>query len=283
MSEKTLEVQGQVLDLQVETIVPNPYQPREHFDEAALNDLAASIKAQGLQQPVIVRVHPQEADKYQLVMGERRLRAHKLLGLATIHGIVRAYTDEQMQELALIENLQRDDLKLMEEARSLHKLQERLGSVQSVADKIGKSLSYVTRRLMLLGLPGEVQTMIDEEKILAAHADVIIDVEGVENQIEAAKLAAKLNLPANQLRGRMLKHIKPKGGNGGSNGVVKFGLLSSTVVRLYDAVDGFDFGMLRDENKRDTLRKQIKLLQASLEKALENLDLPVEEDGGSED
>lgn len=274
MTEPVLEVQGQsVIELPVGKIVANRYQPRERFDEELLKELAASIKEHGLQQPIVVRVHPQQEGNYELVMGERRLRATKLLGLTTIHAIIREYTDEQMQELALIENIQRDDLGIMEEARSLLKLQERLGSVQLVADKVSKSVGHVTRRIALLGLPAEVQVMIDEGKIVAAHAEVILDVEGPDHQIEAARWAAKLNLSAATLHGRMLKHMKPKASNGpgASAGVVKYSVLSATLMRLFEAVVGFNFPMLRDENKRGTLKKQMNLLRGKLDSALGQL------------
>lgn len=279
---ETLEVQGQVVELQLDKIVANPFQPRQRFDEDKIKELASSIEAQGLQQPIVVRVHPSDEGMYQIVMGERRWRAHKQLGRATIACIIRQYADEQMHELALIENLQRDDLTIMEEARSLLGLLEKHEVLQTVADKISKSITFVTRRLALLDLPSEVQAMLDEGKILPTHADVILDIEGAENQLKAAEMAAKLNLTAVQLHGRMLRHIKPKeNGNGGGGGsVVKFQHVSGGVVRLYDAIEGYDFSMLRDANKRETLKRQITLLQSSLEGAITKLDLPIE--GGEE-
>jgi len=275
VAERTQE---QVLDLPVEKIVPNPYQPRERFDEGALKDLADSIKAQGLQQPIIVRNHPDIEGTYQVVMGERRLRAHRLLERMTIKAIVRETSDDQMEILALTENLQRDDLTIMEQARALSKLTERFETLQAIADEIGKSVTYVTKRLALLELPGEIQDMLDNGKILPTHADVILEIEGADNQLEAAKMAAKLNLTADQLHGRMLRHMKPKGGEGAgrTGGVVKFAHVSGGMVRLYDALEGFDFSMLRDGTKRETLKRQIGLLQGSLETATAKLNEPFE-------
>lgn len=280
---ETLEIQGQqIVELPVGKIVPNPFQPRQHFDEEKIRELAASIRAQGLQQPIVVRKHPTEPGTYQIVMGERRWRAHKLLELATVPSIIREYADEAMHELALIENLQRDDLTIMEEARSLLGLVEKHEVLQTVADKIGKSITFVTRRLALLDLPSEIQVMLDEGKILPTHADVILDIEGAENQLKAAEMVVKLNLTADKLHGRMLKHIKPKEGNGGGQGgVVKFQHVSGGVVRLYDALEGFEFEKLRDANKRETLKRQITLLQTSLTTAVEKLDMPIE--GGAEE
>ncbi len=280
---ETLEVQGQVVELQVDKITANPFQPRQRFDEDKIKELAASIQAQGLQQPIVVRVHPTDAGMFQIVMGERRWRAHKLLERATVPSIVREYGDEQMHELALIENLQRDDLTIMEEARSLLGLVEKHEILQTVADKIGKSITFVTRRLALLDLPSDVQVMLDDGKILATHADVILDIEGAENQLEAAKQAAKLNLTAAQLHGRMLRHMKPKeNGNGGGTGsIVKYGQVSGGVARLYDTVMDFNYPLLRDENKRQTLKQQMGLLREALDTALAKLEEPVE--GGADE
>ncbi len=283
MADQVMEATEQIQELRVDQITPNPYQPRERFDEAKLQELADSITEQGLQEPIVVRPNQSEPGQWQLVMGERRLRAFQLLGRETIPAIVREVESGKMEELALIENIQREDLTIMEEARSLAKLKERLGSLTLVAQKIGKekNLAYVSRRLALLELPQEIQLMIEEEKIRPVHADVILDIEGAHNQLEAAKLAAKLNLTAAQLHGRMLRHMKPKVAEGGpkSAGVVKFGHISGGVVRLYDAVEGFNFGMLRDADKREMLKRQLKLLKDSLDTAIAKLDLPVEELG----
>lgn len=278
--EGTLEVQGQqVVELLVDKIVPNPHQPRERFDEEALRELAASIKEKGVFQPVVVRVLSEVDGTYELVVGERRLRACKLISKETIPAIVRDISPIESREISLIENLQRDDLTLMEEARSLLGLVEQHEVLQTVADKIGKSITYVTRRLALLALPAEIQAMLDEGKILPTHADVILDIEGAENQLKAAEMAAKLNLTAAQLHGRMLRHMKPKeNGNGtSSGGVVKFQHVSGGIARLYDAVMDFNYSMLRDPNKRQTLKQQMTLLLRSLEGALAKLELPIEE------
>lgn len=292
MEQSVLEaqVQGQVVELPVGKITPNPHQPRQRFDEEALQELGASIREKGVFQPVVVRLLNATEGTYELVVGERRLRACKLIEKETIPAIIRDISPEESRELALIENLQRDDLTIMEEARSLLGLFEQYAVMQTVADKIGKSITYVTRRLALLELPLEIQTMLDDGQILATHADVILEVEGQENQLNAARWAAKLNLSAAQLHGRMLKHMKPKPENGGSRGgVVKFGYVSGGVARLYDAVVYFNYAMLRDPNKRQTLKQQMTLLYSAIENALAKLDEPVEdtgelsEDGASEE
>lgn len=270
--------QQTVAEIPIESIRPNPYQPRTHFDQKKLQELADSIKESTLGQPITVR--PLDgAGTYELVIGERRLRAFELLRRETIPAVIRQFTPEQSRELTLVENLQREDLTPIEEARGLMSLADHYGgNIAEVARKVGISAPTVSKKIALLSLPPELQEMIETGKVNVAQAEVILEIEEKERQIQAARVAYKLNLSANQLRGRMQQHLKKKReGSERKSDSVKFSHVSGTLVRLYDAIDKFDFNLLRDPNKRLTLRKQIELVQRTLKDAAEKLSEPIEE------
>lgn len=148
-------------EIRIDRIVPNPHQPRRNFDEEALAELAASIRTHGVVQPVIVR---RDADGYTLIAGERRLRASKLAGLTTMPAIVRDYNEEAAAEVALVENLQREDLNPVEEGRAYRRLMETYGYTQEkLAGIVGKSRPYVANLLRILALPEEVLARLEEE------------------------------------------------------------------------------------------------------------------------
>lgn len=272
-----LQQTNAVVEIPVEMISPNPHQPRKNFDLTALRELADSIQEHGIQQAIVVRVLDREAGTYELVMGERRLRACKLLEMATIPAVIREeMTDETSQELALIENLQRDDLTPIEEAKSLAELAERYDNdLKQVAERVSKSEIYIGDRIALLGLPEEVQTQIDHGQINLAQAKVILELEAAV-QIEAANRVIKLNLTANELRGRMQRFLKKDqdgSGRGPSkSGGVTYNQLTTILVRLYDGLDSYDFSILGDQNKRTTLKKQMTLIQRALDSALNQLE-----------
>lgn len=147
-----------VIDLKVSTIKPNPYQPRHHFDQKALEDLAHSIKNSGVFQPIIVRQPDPEVESFELLTGERRLRASKIAKQPTIPAIIRSANEEQMMEIAVMENLQREDLTTLEEAEAYNMLMSRLDLTQAqVATRLGKSRPYIANYLRILGLPTEVK------------------------------------------------------------------------------------------------------------------------------
>jgi ParB family chromosome partitioning protein len=171
------ERDAEIVTLDIDALSPNAHQPRHHFDETALEELAASIKAQGLIQPVLVR--PAEtAGKYEIVAGERRWRASKMAGLARLDCIVRPMDDYESMAIALIENLQREDLNPMEEARALGQIKEHFQITQEdLADKIGKSRPAVTNCLRLLKLPDSVQAMLEGKILSAGHARALLGIE----------------------------------------------------------------------------------------------------------
>lgn len=175
MDIMTEEEQNEVMELNLDDIAINPYQPRKNFNKNALSELAQSIKSQGVFQPILVR---RAVIGYEIISGERRVRASKIAGLKTIPAIIYNYSDEQMMEVALIENIQREDLTIIEEARSYKMLQEQLGLTQAeLAKKVGKSRSHITNILSLLKLPEHVVNMIDQNKLTMGHAKVLVSLD----------------------------------------------------------------------------------------------------------
>ena len=182
----------EVVELDIEELRPNPYQPRRVFDEQALEELAASIKEHGVFQPIIVK---KSIKGYEIIAGERRFRASKLAGKKTIPAIVRNFTDEQMMEIALLENLQREDLTVIEEAVAYQKMQTALNLTQEeLATKVGKSRSHITNILGLLRLPENVQRMILNHGLTMGHARVLSKLEDPEKIREIATKIVEENL-----------------------------------------------------------------------------------------
>jgi len=184
--------------LAVGNIVPNPYQPRKHFDEEALSELAASILLQGIIQPITVRAVA--GGGYQLIAGERRWQASKRVGLANIPAFVRLATDQQMMEVAIIENIQREDLNAMELARSLGQLMSACSLRQEeLAERVGKKRSTVANYLRLLKLPADIADALDTDTISMGHARSLLSLEGfVDKQLFAFGQVVKKGLSVRQ-------------------------------------------------------------------------------------
>ena len=176
-------VAGAVAEIDIDLIETNPFQPRTEFDETALRELAQSIKEQGIIQPVTVR--KLGYNKYQLISGERRLRASKMAGLKKIPAFIRVANDEQMLELALIENIHRENLNAIEVAISYQRLIDECSLTQEeVSEKVGKSRSAVANFLRLLKLPPEIQLAIRDGHISMGHARALININDKEEQLK---------------------------------------------------------------------------------------------------
>lgn len=159
----------------IEQIAPNPDQPRRDFSERDLEDLAASIREKGIIQPLILRPHPDDADRYQIVAGERRWRAAQLAGVHEVPALVRELDDADMLEIAIIENVQRADLNAAEEALGYRQLMDRFGHTQEkLAETLGKSRSHIANLLRLLTLPEVVLDLLRAGKLSAGHARALI-------------------------------------------------------------------------------------------------------------
>ncbi len=175
-------VVGSVATLKISEIVANPFQPRTHFEEAALNELVDSIKIHGIIQPVTVR--KLGYDKYQLISGERRFRASQLAGLKEIPAFIRIANDQTMLEMALVENIQREDLNAIEVALSYKRLIDDCNLTQEqLADKVAKQRSTITNYLRLLKLPAEIQVGIRDKQISMGHARALINIENKDLQL----------------------------------------------------------------------------------------------------
>ena len=174
----------EIVELNLSELRPNPYQPRKVFDEEALNELASSIKEHGVIQPIIVK---RSIKGYDIIAGERRFRASKMAGLDKIPAIVREFTDEQMMEIALLENLQRENLSAIEEATAYKFLIEHLSLTQDdLSKRVGKSRSHITNILGLLRLPKVVQDMVSDNRITMGHARALSKLTDDEQIIELA-------------------------------------------------------------------------------------------------
>ena len=199
-------------EVKVSDVVPCYFQPRTEFDREALESLAQSIKEKGVLQPLLVR---KKNDKYEIIAGERRWRAAQLAGLNEVPVIVKDLNDSETLEIALIENLQRENLSAIEEAEGLNRLMNEYAYTQEVIGKvIGKSRSYIANTLRLLGLPEEIKQQVKENKLSAGHARALI---GCENAVELADKIIKEGLSVREAealaansKGINVKNIMPK-------------------------------------------------------------------------
>jgi ParB family chromosome partitioning protein len=183
--------------LPCDSLTPNPYQPRRNIDDSQLENLSASIKEHGVIQPILVR---RLNSKYQIVAGERRWRAAQIAGLREVPVRELQLSDEQVMELALVENLQREDLSTIEIAQGIQDLISHLSLThEEVAKKIGISRASVTNKLRLLQLPQEVLSMLDSDEITEGHARALLALPSIDKMIEYANIASKNYLNVRQL------------------------------------------------------------------------------------
>lgn len=188
---------NEVVELNLSELRPNPYQPRKIFDDEALNELAASIKENGVFQPIIVK---KTVKGYDIVAGERRFRASKKAGLTTIPAIIKDFTDEEMMNISLLENLQREDLTAIEEANAYKMIIDETNITQEeLANRVGKSRSYITNMLGLLNLPKSVQDYILFNKLSMGHARVLSKLEDKEKVEELADRIIKEDLSVREV------------------------------------------------------------------------------------
>ena len=192
-SENDTENRNETVSLKISQIEPNRNQPRRSFDEEALQELAESIREHGVLQPILVR--PQIYGGYQIVAGERRYRASRIAGLTEIPAIIRELSDSETMQIALIENLQRSDLSVLEEAKGYKTLIDEYGfSQEDVARTVGKSRSAVANTLRLLGLPEDVVPFLDDGRLSAGHARALLAIEDKKAIKQTAEKVAKEGL-----------------------------------------------------------------------------------------
>lgn len=199
---------GRMADISIAAIQPNPYQPRKEFDEAALVELAASIKQLGIVQPLTVR--DAKDGKYELISGERRLRAAKLIGLRTVPAFVREADSETVLEMALVENVQREDLNPLEVAFGYQILIEEVELTQEqVAEKVGKSRSAVANMLRLLKLPPPAQAALRDGQMSVGHARMLVSIEDADDQLALLEAIIEKGLTVRDVEKRVRQLRKP--------------------------------------------------------------------------
>ncbi|BAP84790.1 chromosome partitioning protein ParB [Paucilactobacillus hokkaidonensis JCM 18461] len=189
-----------VQEIGLDEIRPNPYQPRRTFDTKALEELASSIAKAGVFQPIIIRKPNKKMKRYEIIAGERRFRASKLAKKQTIPAIVREMNDEEMMEVAVVENLQREDLTPLEEAQAYETLMEKLSLTQAqVSERLGKSRPYIANYLRLLGLPKMVKEMLQKEQLSMGQARTLLGLKDKDKLVALARRTVEQNLTVRQL------------------------------------------------------------------------------------
>jgi ParB family chromosome partitioning protein len=204
LSDTPATASEELLEVDIDLIEPSPAQPRTHFDEGRLEDLAQSIRSNGIVQPLLLR---RRGTGYQLVAGERRWRAAQRAGLQRVPAVVRDIPDNKLLELALIENIQRQELNAIEEAHAYKRLIEALGLTQEmVAQRVGRDRSFITNYLRLLRLPEDIQRLVEEEKITMGHARALLGVDDPDIQRRVARNIMEQTLSVRETE-RAIKRI----------------------------------------------------------------------------
>lgn len=198
-----------IQELNLADIRPNPFQPRTEFDEEALNELAASIKSIGIVQPITVRAV--EDGKYEIVAGERRFRASRIAGLTTIPAYIRKTEDESLLELALIENIQREDLNAIEVAISYQRLIDECKLTQDgLSERVGKKRATIANYLRLLRLPAQIQLAVRDKKISMGHARAILGVDDPDTQLMIFEQILKYDFSVRKVEEIVRELVNPK-------------------------------------------------------------------------
>jgi len=206
-----------VNEVDIDLIDPNPEQPRTRFVESTLDELAASIRSNGIVQPIVVR---RNGDRYQIVAGERRWRAAQKAGLRRVPVTLKEISDEKLLEVALIENIQRQELNVVEEARAYRKLLDNIGFTQEeLSERVGKDRSMISTALRLLKLPEQVLQFVENEMLTPGHARTLLVSNDSARQIEVAKAIVDFNLTVREAERMIKKKESPKGPNLGDKEV----------------------------------------------------------------
>ena len=208
-SDRTIDLGSEPSEVDLESIVPGPMQPRTHFDEASLQSLADSIRSHGIVQPLLVR---RRGDGFELIAGERRWRAAKLAGVTRVPIVVKEVPDESLLEIALIENIQRENLNPIEEAQAYKKLIESVGLTQeALASRVGRDRSYITNYLRLLRLPDDLQQLVIEGRLSTGHARTLLALSHADLQRRLARqiIANGLSVRATELLVHKATEEKP--------------------------------------------------------------------------
>lgn len=259
--------------ISLEEIRPNPYQPRRHFDEDALNELAKSISVSGVLQPIILR--QSSVKGYEIIAGERRFRASKIAEKEKIPAIIRELNEEVMMQVAILENLQREDLTSLEEAEAYNMMMEKLSMTQEkVAEKLGKSRSYIANHLRLLTLPTEVKNLLQENKLSNGQARTLLGLKDKKKLTKLARRTVKEGLTVRQLEHLVAEaNQKPKIENKKQVDADK-----SIYIRRSEELLTDKFGtsvVIREKGKKGKIEIEY-VSQDDLNRILEDLDIEFE-------
>ncbi|MFJ1627997.1 ParB/RepB/Spo0J family partition protein [Marinilactibacillus psychrotolerans] len=259
--------------ISLEEIRPNPYQPRRHFDEDALNELAKSISVSGVLQPIILR--QSSVKGYEIIAGERRFRASKIAEKEKIPAIIRELNEEVMMQVAILENLQREDLTSLEEAEAYNMMMEKLSMTQEkVAEKLGKSRSYIANHLRLLTLPTEVKNLLQENKLSNGQARTLLGLKDKKKLTKFARRTVKEGLTVRQLEHLVAEaNQKPKIENKKQVDTDK-----SIYIRRSEELLTDKFGtsvVIREKGKKGKIEIEY-VSQDDLNRILEDLDIEFE-------
>lgn len=216
-SVPAIDPEKRVWSIAIDKLVPGQYQPRKKFEKQALEELAQSIKENGILQPIVVR--KRAAGGYEIVAGERRWRAAQIAGLHEVSALIREYSDKEALQLALIENIQREDLDAIEEAESYQRLMQEFSYSQAqVAEKVGKERSTVANAIRLIALPNEIKDMISEKLLSVGHAKALLAEPTKTEQIKLAKISIEKGLSVRALEALVKKSTQGDGQMGSKPG-----------------------------------------------------------------
>ena len=242
-------------------IVPNPHQPRSEFSKESLQKLAESIKNFGIIQPLIVS---KKGDKYQLIAGERRLRAAKLVELEQVPAIVNNYKEEEVAEISLVENIQRQDLNFLDEALAYYSIMNKFNLNQTeMAEKVGKSQGTIANKLRILKLPEEILALIRKYGLSERHARALLKVENNEKQKEFIKEVKEKELSVRGLNRKIDKHLIDMGNTSSKNVKTYYAdmrLLKNTLNSAIDQIKKAGIEIeVNKEDEEDYIRYNIKI------------------------
>jgi len=216
-SDRTIDLQDNPYEVDIDLIDPNPSQPRAAFADESLNGLAESVKAHGVVQPILVR---RRGARYELVAGERRWRAAKIAGLTKIPVLVKDVADADLLEVALVENVMREDLNPIEEAQAYRNLIDKVGATQeALAERFGRDRSYITNYLRLLRLPEDLQQLVKEKRLTTGHARTLLGLEDVDLQRRAARQVIQKDLSVRATESMVKALTTSSRGRGGARTV----------------------------------------------------------------
>lgn len=195
--------EGQIVQLQIDELFPCKSQPRKSFQKEALEELAQSIREHGVLQPVLVR---RDGERYELIAGERRWRAARMAGVENIPALIKEMDDVEVSEVALIENLQREDLNVVEEAEAYRQILARYKYTQEqLAERVGKSRAHIANTLRLMNLPGEIVDLLEEGKLSAGHARALLALDSEKEQIQEARAIVQGKMTVRQVEEKVRK------------------------------------------------------------------------------